>query len=57
MQQTIATFIDDVSDWYIWIDLETGYDSYLIAFLQVGKGLVDNVFNLYLCLPRLLDFI
>jgi hypothetical protein len=57
MQQTIATFIDDVSDWYIWIDLETGYDSYLIAFLQVSKGLVYNVFNLYLCLTCLLDFI
>jgi hypothetical protein len=57
MQQSIATFINDVSDWHICIDFETGYDSYLIAFLQVGKGLVDNVFNLYLCLPRLLDFI
>lgn len=57
MQQRIATFIDNISNWHIYIDLKTGYNCYLIAFLNVSKGLVDNVFNLYLCLSSLLYFI
>ncbi len=57
MQECITTFIYDVRYRHICIDFQTSYDSCFIAFLDVGEGLIDNVFNLYLCFPCLLDFI
>lgn len=57
VQEGVAALVHDVDQRNLGVYLETGHHSGLVAFLNVSKGLVYNVFYLNLGLAGLLDFI
>lgn len=57
VQQGVATFVNDFNKGNIQVYLQTSHYGSLVFFLEIGKGLIDNVFHPKLGLACLLYFI